>query len=157
MEYLKNLKEKKVPSYKHTNELINLVNQKFYCYIQFFKKEDQFLQLSLFRKKFRTKLFSSGGSFRHALILQLLLLVETATFADILQNRYSSKFRNIQRKVYLYSGLFSIKLQTFRTATLLKRDSSTGDSYEYCEIYKNSFFIEHLHRLLYWIYPLFSI
>ena len=41
-------------------------------------------------------------------------------------------------------SLFLIKLQVFRPATLLKRDSDTGISCEICEIFKNVFFEEHL-------------
>ena len=39
----------------------------------------------------------------------------------------------------LWSGLFLIKLQTFRPAAFLKQDSNTGVSCGYCEIFKNSF------------------
>ena len=35
---------------------------------------------------------------------------------------------------------------------LLKRDSNTGVSREYCEIFKSSFFIEHLRQLLLYIW-----
>ena len=49
---------------------------------------------------------------------------------------------------HLCWGLFLIKLQTFRPATFLKRDSNTGVSCAYCEIFKNSFFIEILWWLL---------
>ena len=33
-------------------------------------------------------------------------------------------------------------------ATLLKRDSSTDVFWEYCKVFKNNFFIEHLGQLL---------
>ena len=36
---------------------------------------------------------------------------------------------------YLGWGLFLIKLQAFRPATFLKRDSNTGVSCGYCEIF----------------------
>ena len=36
--------------------------------------------------------------------------------------------------------LIKLKLQAFRPATLLKRDSNTDVSCEYCETFKNSFF-----------------
>ena len=45
---------------------------------------------------------------------------------------------------YLRSSLFLIKLQAFRSATLLKRDSGTGAFCEYCEIFKNAYFEENL-------------
>ena len=48
----------------------------------------------------------------------------------------------------MYRVSFLIRLQVFRIATLLKRDSNTGDSCNYCDIFKNSFFIEHLQWLL---------
>ena len=41
---------------------------------------------------------------------------------------------------HLFWGLFLIKLQTFRPATFLKRDSNTGVSCGYCEPFENSFF-----------------
>ena len=41
---------------------------------------------------------------------------------------------------HLCWGLFLIKLQNFRPATFLKRDSNTGVSCGYCKIFKNSFF-----------------
>ena len=47
---------------------------------------------------------------------------------------------------YLCWGLFLIKLQDFKSATFLKRDSNTGASCGYCKFFKNSFFIAHLRR-----------
>ena len=41
---------------------------------------------------------------------------------------------------HLCWGLFLIKLQAFRPATFLKRDSNTGVSCGYCELFKNTFF-----------------
>ena len=41
---------------------------------------------------------------------------------------------------HLCWGLFLIKLQAFRFAIFLRRYSNTGDSYKYCETFKNSFF-----------------
>ena len=41
-------------------------------------------------------------------------------------------------------SLFLVKLQGWRPMTLLKRDSNTDVFSEYCKIFKNSFFIEHL-------------
>ena len=45
---------------------------------------------------------------------------------------------------------------TERSATLLKRDPKTGVSCEYCKIFENRFFIEHLRWLLLTILPKFS-
>ena len=41
---------------------------------------------------------------------------------------------------HLCWGLFLIKLQAFRPAIFLKRDSNTGVSFGYCEMFKNSGF-----------------
>ena len=49
---------------------------------------------------------------------------------------------------HLCWGLGLIKLHACRPATFLKRDSNTGVSCGYCELYKNSFFIENLRWLL---------
>ena len=57
---------------------------------------------------------------------------------------------------HLYSGPFLIKLQVFRPATFLKRDSNTGVSCGYCEIFKNSFFRENLRWLLLTVLPQYS-
>ena len=43
---------------------------------------------------------------------------------------------------------YSIKIQAFRAPVLLKRDSNTGVFYEHWEIFKNTYFEEHLRRLL---------
>ena len=58
----------------------------------------------------------------------------------------SQKIRN--RKTPVFESLLLIKLQSWRSATLWRRDSSTGSSCEYCGIFDNSFFIEHLRWLL---------
>ena len=57
---------------------------------------------------------------------------------------------------HLFWGLFLIKLQAFRPATFLKRDSNTGVSCGYCELYKNIFFIENLRWLLLTVLPQYS-
>ena len=41
-------------------------------------------------------------------------------------------------------GFSLIKLQTWRPATLLKRDSNTGEICEICEILKNTYFEEYI-------------
>ena len=41
-------------------------------------------------------------------------------------------------------SFFWIKLQAWRSATLLKRDSNPGFSCKYCEIFKSTFFEKHL-------------
>ena len=48
------------------------------------------------------------------------------------------------RKATLCWSLFLIKLQAFRPVTLLKRDSTLVFSCEYCEIFKKTYFEEHL-------------
>ena len=52
------------------------------------------------------------------------------SFVDIFQNRRSWKFRNIHRKIQVLESLFN-KVAGHKT-------------WEYCEIFKKSFFIEHL-------------
>ena len=48
------------------------------------------------------------------------------------------KFAILSRKLLCW-GFFLIKLQAFRPATFLKRDSNTGVSCGYCEILKTDF------------------
>ena len=82
--------------------------------------------------------------------------VKKQPFAEVLQNRQYQKFRNIFIGKHLCWGLFLIKLQAFRPVTFLKRDSNTGVSCEYCKIFKNSFFMEHLRLLLLVLLPWYS-
>ena len=49
---------------------------------------------------------------------------------------------------HLCWSFFLIKLQAWRPATLLKRNSNTDDSCETCEIFKSTFLAEHLWWLL---------
>ena len=49
--------------------------------------------------------------------------------------------RNIHRKTTVLESLF---IKARRSATLLKMDSNIGISSEYCEIFKNTYFEEHL-------------
>ena len=56
-------------------------------------------------------------------------------------------FSNFTGK-YLCWSIFLIKLQTWRPAALLRRGSNTGVSLEIGEIFKNTFFTEHLWWLL---------
>ena len=49
---------------------------------------------------------------------------------------------------YFCWSLFLIKLQAFRNVTSLKRNSNTVFFCEYCEVFENYFFIEHLPWLL---------
>ena len=51
--------------------------------------------------------------------------LQKQSFSDILQNRCSYKFRNFSRK-YLCWSFFLIKLQVWRPAALLRRDSNAG-------------------------------
>ena len=52
---------------------------------------------------------------------------------------------------HLCWGLFLIKLQAFRP-----RDSNTGVSCGYCELFKNSFFIGNLRRLFLAVLPQYN-
>ena len=56
-------------------------------------------------------------------------------------------FANFTGK-HLCWRLFLIKLQAFRPATLLKRDSNTGVFQKICKIFKNIFFTEYFRGLL---------
>ena len=49
---------------------------------------------------------------------------------------------------HLCWSLFLIKLRAFRPATILKRDSNTGVSFEYCEVFKNTYLKNIWERLL---------
>ena len=57
---------------------------------------------------------------------------------------------------HLCSDLFLIKLQAFRPVTILKRNSNTGVSCGYCELFKNSFFSENFGWLLLTVLPQYS-
>ena len=68
---------------------------------------------------------------------------EGATTEVFCKKSVLKNFANFIGK-YLCWSLFLIKLQTFMTATLLKRDSYTAVSFEICGIFKNTCFEEHL-------------
>ena len=92
----------------------------------------QCLKLSFFKKKFKKlvqyfqecRKMNSGGS----------------TGSGIAKDK-RSRSRRCQ-------GLFFIKLHVWDLQLHLKRDSDAGASCEFCEIFKNCFFIEHLWWLL---------
>ena len=48
---------------------------------------------------------------------------------------------------HLWWSLFFIKLQTFRLATISKRDSTPKQVFSCCEIFKNTYFKEHMHMV----------
>ena len=57
-----------------------------------------------------------------------MILIKTTSqqpFADVLQNRCSKKFSNIHTETLLLESVFN-KVAVLMSATLLKRDSSTG-------------------------------
>ena len=58
--------------------------------------------------------------------------LQKQSFAEVLQKRFSFKFRNIHRKAFV--------LESFRPAALLKEIPTQLISCEICEIFKNSFF-----------------
>ena len=66
----------------------------------------------------------------------LNLHTQKQLFADVLQNRCSKNFCNIQRKIPLLESLSSKVFSKETPTQVFPR--------EYCEILKNSFFIEHL-------------
>ena len=49
---------------------------------------------------------------------------------------------------HLCRNLFFNKVADLRPAILLKQDAGAGVSCDFCEIFKNTFFVEHLRRLL---------
>ena len=57
---------------------------------------------------------------------------------------------------HLCWSLFLIKLQAFRPVTLLKRKPNQVFSCEICEMFKNTFFIEHIRWLLLKLYEVDS-
>ena len=57
---------------------------------------------------------------------------------------------------HLCWSLFLIKLQAFRPVTLLKRKPNQVFSCEICEMFKNTFFIEHIRWLLLKLYKVDS-
>ena len=59
------------------------------------------------------------------------------------------KQRRIHRKIPVSESFFN-KLQAFRSATLLKRDSKTDVFLLFCEIFKNTYFEEHLWTICRW-------
>ena len=59
------------------------------------------------------------------------------------EKRYSEKFGKIKRKTPVLVYLFS-KIADLGHAILVKRDSSTAFSCEFCKIIKSNFFAEHL-------------
>ena len=71
---------------------------------------------------------------------------------DIIRSSRSQMFLKIGvlKNFVIFTGkhlcwiLFLIKLQAFRLVTLLKRDPTQVLSYEYCEIFKSTYFQEHL-------------
>ena len=68
------------------------------------------------------------------------LFSEAATRGDL----WRKLFLRIHMKIPSWS-LFLMKLQAFRSSTLLERDSNTGVLYcHYCESFKNTYFEEHL-------------
>ena len=62
--------------------------------------------------------------------------LEKQPLAHVLQKRCSQKFRNVYGKTPVSEYVFN--------KNFIKRHSNTGFFCEYCEISKNSFFIEHL-------------
>ena len=65
-------------------------------------------------------------------------------FEDVFQYRCSQELRNVLKKYsqkHIYVGVSLIKLQAFKPAIFLKRDSNTGVFFcECCEILENTFF-----------------
>ena len=58
---------------------------------------------------------------------------------------------------YLCQSLFFNNVAGLKPGAYPKRDSGTGVSYEFCEIFKNTFFIEYLRWLLLVIWWIFYV
>ena len=86
-------------------------------------------------------------AWRHHTILTLKLQAHVTLSHWNSQKAVSPKNFTIFSGKYLCWGLFLIKLQAFRPATILKRDSKK-EYCGYCEYFKSNFFIEHLRWLL---------
>ena len=67
-------------------------------------------------------------------------------FADVVQNRCSKKFRAIHRKTSVLESFLN-KVAGLKTCNFIKKTLTQSFSCEYCEIFKNKFFIEHLRWL----------
>ena len=76
-----------------------------------------------------------------------LLNKQKQRFADVLQNRFLKNFSIITGK-HLCWSLFLIKLQIWRSAALLKRDSNIGVRVNIGKFLRTAFFIKHLWWLL---------
>ena len=75
----------------------------------------------------------------------LLCLFRSSHWRCSIKKGVLTNFVNFTGK-HLSWNLFLIKLQAFETATLLKRNSNTGFSCQVCEILKNTYLEEHLHK-----------
>ena len=76
--------------------------------------------------------------------------------SDVERFHCSLKYFAIFTRKHLCWGLFLVKLQAFKPAKFLKREFKKGVSCVYCEIFKSSFFIEHLRWLLLTVLPQYS-
>ena len=77
-----------------------------------------------------------------------ILFARVAKRTDVLQNGCSEKFRNIHRKTPLSESL-SNKVSGLKACIFIQKETPTQVFFcEYCEIFKNSFFIGHLSIIL---------
>ena len=74
---------------------------------------------------------------------------------DVIKIGHLKNFANFTEK-HLCWSLFLIKLQAFRPVTLLKRKPNQVFSCEICEMFKNTFFTEHIRWLLLKLYEVDS-
>ena len=69
--------------------------------------------------------------------------IQKKSFADVLQNRCSWKFRNVHRKAPVLESLFN-KHAGLKTCNFFKKRLKHVFSCKICDIFKNTFFTEHI-------------
>ena len=91
--------------------------------------------------------FNLPASFFSTLSKYLFSKAQQNFYSQTVTDPYSEPFRAILNNFAIFTGkyscwsLFLITLRALGSATLLKRDSNTGEySCEYCKIFKNTYF-----------------
>ena len=82
-------------------------------------------------------MISNSWNWTSADFRDLALILPEAATVGVLLKKCPKQFRNVYRKTPVPESLFKLQLY-------LKRDSGTGFSCEFCEIFKNTFFTENL-------------
>ena len=75
-----------------------------------------------------------------ALIMCQAAIIQKQPFIVVPQNKYFQKFRNIHKETVVSESLFN-KVAGLKICRFIKKETPTQVfSYEYCEIFKDSFF-----------------